>query len=232
MKTLSNIITVSIFLIFGVLVSFTSFPNLLSAAPTTEPPSGAVSPTFSGLTVNGNIVMQNGLVGGIKNNSTLPFVTNCRYEGFRYVCDTEYIDNPLQIDDNLAVLGNTRINGSLNTGAVSSGAISSSGDITSSGNVKGASFGRFYKKVTTSNVSVSASTRSVSAMCDLGDILTGCLGNVSSTESVDRFLGTENNTTSTTTDAGRTCNAWHLNAGPVGDTDSLQAMAICFSPNG
>ncbi|MBA4337118.1 hypothetical protein C0416_05115 [bacterium] len=195
MKNLSKIIAASIFLVFGLFTAITLFPNPLSALPSTNPPSGDIIPTFSGLNVTGDTDLR----GNIENTGKI------------YVAGIYIGERSVYINDNLAT----------------------SGDITVAGKIKAESVGRYYKVFDTVNVGKSTSPQSASSICTTGDILTGCLGNVIQVEAGDIFLGSQNPMSALTTSVeARTCNAWHLNAGGgTADTDSLQATAICFSPN-
>lgn len=99
-----------------------------------------------------------------------------------------------------------------------SGNISSTGSITATTGI-----GKFNKVY--ANANIAPGTNGATATCPAEDFLAGCAGNLSGYESVDRYLGTESNT-------ARNCIAWAYNGSAAGDTDSVQAIAFCFSPNG
>lgn len=229
-----KLLTLAIVGVIGISIALVA-PNPVMSAPPGNPPTANVSPTFSGLTVTGDISVNgevdsgSGLItsGNIEGNGTLSVGGNSTFGGT--ITSNKNITSKANIytvgTGDIQSAGEITATNNIDAG----GNISSTGNISTTGSITGGSMGRFYRVQHIGNVNYAAGTQYTSATCTTGDILIGCFGNLDDEEAGDEYQGTWTSTTS----MSRTCQSWaRNNAGGAGDIDTVQAIATCFSPNG
>ncbi|MBU1445690.1 hypothetical protein KKD70_00300 [Patescibacteria group bacterium] len=145
---------------------FIAIASTAFSSPSTNPPIGAVTPTFSGLNVSGDFDFR----GTLRNN------------GSTYIPGFGTIQAPVKINDLLSVTDGAMIGGNV----ALTGALSASGNIRSTEG----SIGRFYVRSNSINIPTGGlGNEIVTATCDDGDYASGCASSFISDHYLDRNIG-------------------------------------------
>ena len=155
-----QLLTLAVIAVIALSISLTASAPLLSAAPSTNPPSGNVTPNFSGLNVTGN-----GVFGGtLRANGLLSALGG------------------LTVVGNMSLIGDTSFLSNYN---IFFGDIETYGDISSYGDI-----GSFYTKTMSTSITSSGAHETPQVSCYSGDWVTGCNAILYSDSSSDKLYGT------------------------------------------
>ena len=177
--------------------------------PDVNPPGGDITPTFSGLIVDGIATVLDMIISG-----NLEIGENLTVRGSSRFAS-------MLLSGNLAMHGTAQIY----TDNVHTTDVTASGDITSSYGT----IGSFYTKWASSPVTT-ATHNAASVECYTGDQMTGCSGYFSHDSTSDKFFGAYIGGLLGPDDPGEKCIAAGGHGG--GASDMIYAVARCFDPAG
>jgi len=183
---------------------FVAIAGAAFSAPAGDPPTSNITPTFSGINVNGDIDLQ----GTITNDKVEQQCIHTSSGEYCWDVDYNFI-----IDDNLEVTGDVESSGDINT----------SGTITSDDGI-----GSYYSNIKV--VRITDAHTGAFEVCDEGDIMVGCEAYFDADSSSDVFKGSYIGDILGNPGAEETC--WGVGEDNAGSDDYMYVTTYCFDSQG